>query len=158
MELFPYPLSDAADLVATAREDSGLSQSALARAAGVSQAAISRIEAGSLIPSRELLTLILRAAELRPSVPLEKYADRIRSAALRHGIDTVAVFGSTVSGRDTADSDADLLITPGDATGIFDIDLFGAEAAQILGFPVDVVSSRSRGAAADEARRTAVAL
>jgi transcriptional regulator with XRE-family HTH domain len=51
-------------LVRRARRIADLSQREMARAAGVSQAAVSKIEAGTLIPSFALMLRVLGAAEL----------------------------------------------------------------------------------------------
>ncbi len=49
------------------RDDAGLSQSALARAVGTSQSAISQIEAGERNPSFETIRQIARALDIPPA-------------------------------------------------------------------------------------------
>jgi transcriptional regulator with XRE-family HTH domain len=49
------------------REDAGLTQSALARAVGTSQSAISQIEAGERNPSYEMIRQIAEALGVSPS-------------------------------------------------------------------------------------------
>jgi transcriptional regulator with XRE-family HTH domain len=53
--------------LARIREDAGLSQSALARAVGTSQSAISQIEAGDRNPSYEMIRQIASALRLTPA-------------------------------------------------------------------------------------------
>ena len=53
--------------LATIREDVGLSQSALARAVGTSQSAISQIEAGDRNPSYEMIRQIAGALRVSPA-------------------------------------------------------------------------------------------
>lgn len=60
----PAPL---ATRLAKAREEAGLSQSALARVARTSQSAISQIEAGDRNPSYEMILKISRALDIAPS-------------------------------------------------------------------------------------------
>ena len=53
--------------IAEIREDAGMSQSALARAVGISQSAISQIEAGDRNPSFEMLRSIAKALGVTPA-------------------------------------------------------------------------------------------
>lgn len=53
--------------LAQIREDAGLTQSALARAVGTSQSAISQIEAGDRNPSYEMIRQIAEALGVTPS-------------------------------------------------------------------------------------------
>lgn len=64
---------DAAPLLSEARRRSGLSQRALARAAGTSQSAIAAIESGRKQPSVATLDRMLRAlgSELVPADPAQ---------------------------------------------------------------------------------------
>ncbi|WP_374116073.1 MULTISPECIES: helix-turn-helix domain-containing protein [unclassified Curtobacterium] len=73
----------AAQLIRRARLDIGMSRDDLARSAYVQSAVISAYESGRAHPSPESLERILRAARLRPSIPLTLYADAIREAAER---------------------------------------------------------------------------
>src|SRR4051794_14728612 len=68
-----------------ARERSGLTQEALAAAAGgVSQAQISLYERGLLRPEDEVAERILRAAKPRPRAVLGHNAERIATIGRRH--------------------------------------------------------------------------
>jgi predicted nucleotidyltransferase/DNA-binding XRE family transcriptional regulator len=130
---------DVAILVRRAREDARLSQRDLARRAGVQQPNLAAIESGTRGPGKELLERILRAAELRPSIPLELNADRIRRLAPSYGLSDVRVFGSTVHGTDNSASDVDLLVRARADVDYLALAAFRQQVADILGFPVDTV-------------------
>jgi predicted nucleotidyltransferase/DNA-binding XRE family transcriptional regulator len=133
-------LEHAADLIRLAREDIGMTQTALARAAGMQQPTISAYEAGRKQPRAESFERIMAAAQTRPSIPLTVYADAIRAEATRHHLRNVRVFGSAVRGTDTADSDIDLLVATEDGADLFDLGGFVAAVEEITGFPVDVLT------------------
>jgi transcriptional regulator with XRE-family HTH domain len=67
-------MNQAAELIRRARERSRLSQRELARRAGTTQAAISRIERGLEKPTVERLEQILAGLGLRPKIELEPIA------------------------------------------------------------------------------------
>lgn len=142
--------SSAAQLIRRAREDSGLSQRDVATRAGVQQPNLAAIESGTREPSAELLSRILKASHLRPSIPLELFADRIRTLAATYGLRDVRVFGSTVRGTDDERSDVDLLVAADDHVDYLTLAAFRAEAQKVLGFPVDVVTDEE---SADDALR-----
>jgi len=133
-------LEHAADLIRLAREDIGMTQTALAHAAGMQQPTISAYEAGRKQPRAESFERIMAAAQTRPSIPLSVYADEIRAAASQHRLRDVRVFGSAVRGTDTASSDIDLLVTAEDGADLFDLGGFVAAVEEITGFPVDVLT------------------
>ncbi|PYY35479.1 MULTISPECIES: nucleotidyltransferase domain-containing protein [unclassified Curtobacterium] len=133
-------LDHAADLIRLAREDIGMTQTALARAAGMQQPTISAYEAGRKQPRAESFERIMAAAQTRPSIPLTVYADEIRSAASQHRLRDVRVFGSAVRGTDTASSDIDLLVTTEEGADLFDLGGFVSVVEDITGFPVDVLT------------------
>src|SRR5215218_3042010 len=131
--------ASAAALVRRAREDAGLSQRELARRSGVKQPNLAAIESGVRDPSEAMLARILRASKLRPSIPLELFADRIRKLGPRFGVSDIRVFGSTARGTDTERSDVDLLVTADDDVDFLTLAAFREEVAHIVGFPVDTV-------------------
>ncbi len=147
--MFRYPLSDAPELVRAARLDAGMTQAELARAAGTTQSVVSAVESGRRAASADLFDRLLRAAGLRPSLPLERYADAVLDAARARHLRAVRAFGSVVAGTDDASSDVDLVVTPEPDAGLFALLGFAADAERILGFPVDVLT-------ADEARAVGV--
>ncbi|QCR42811.1 DNA-binding protein [Curtobacterium sp. SGAir0471] len=130
----------AAELIRAAREDVGLSQSALATAAGMQQPSISAYESGRKQPRPETLQRILRAARARPSIPLALYADDVLRAAERFHLRDVRVFGSAVRGEDTEQSDVDLLVGLAPGASLFDLGGFAAAVEDLLGFAADVLT------------------
>jgi hypothetical protein len=130
----------AGELIQLAREDIGMTQAELARAAGMQQPTVSAYESGSKRPRPDTLTRILLAARARPSVPLMVYADEIRSAARDFHLSRVRVFGSSVRGDDTEVSDIDLLVHADDAATLYDLAGFTDAVREITGFEVDVLT------------------
>lgn len=126
-------------MVKRARSDVRMTQKELAAAAGLQQPNIALIESGARVPSAELLRRILDAAQLRPSIALEFYADEIVALAAQYGISNVRVFGSTVHGRDTARSDIDLLLSVDDDVDYLALAAFRQAVEDVVGFPVDAV-------------------
>ncbi|GLI26222.1 hypothetical protein ARHIZOSPH14_04640 [Agromyces rhizosphaerae] len=144
-------------LVAAARADRGMSQTELARAAGMSQPNVAAIESGRRVVSAEVLERLLRAADYRPSIPLEESADEIVAAGERHGLRDIRVFGSIARGSDHFASDIDLLARVDDERGYFDIAMFQNAVEAITGFPVDVVvDDAGRPAFLDDAELVAL--
>ena len=70
-----YAASDVGRLVRDARLRSGISQRSLARRAGTSQSAISRIERGLEQPTVERLAQIVAGLGWRPAISLERLAE-----------------------------------------------------------------------------------
>ncbi len=126
-------------LVAAARADRGISQTELARAAGMSQPNVAAIESGRRVVGAEVLERLLRAADYRPSIPLEDLADVIIAEGARCGMHDLRVFGSIARGTDHFTSDIDLLARIDPDRGYFDIAMFQNAVEALTGFPVDVV-------------------
>ena len=133
----------ASESIRAARRRAGLTQAHLANSAGVSQPKLSAYERGVIQPLPETLDRILRAARPRPSVVLEERADEVLAAAARRHISDVRVFGSSVHGTDTQQSDIDLLVTFDEDASLLDLSGFVIDAEALLGYPVDVVSDAS---------------
>ena len=150
--------SDASLLVRRAREDAGLSQRALATSAGIKQPNLAMIESGARVPSTELLRRILRAAGMRPSIPLELFAERILELAPRFGLSDIRVFGSAARGSDTANSDVDLLVDADATVDFLTLAAFRQEVSDLLGFPVDTVVDDDTDPVVRTIRRDAVPL
>lgn len=140
----PYPPEDAPALVKAARDDVGLTQAQLAAAAGTTQSVISAVESGRRAVSVDLLGRLLRAARMRPSIPLARYADRLGDAAQANHLHNLRVFGSVTRGFDTELSDVDLLVSRDDSTTLFDLAGFQQDAEAILGVTVDVILDDDR--------------
>lgn len=130
----------AGELIRAARDDLGLSQSDLAAAARMKQPTISAYESGRKQPRPETLDRILRAARVRPSIPLALYADDVLEQAARFHLSNVRVFGSAIRGQDTEDSDIDLLVALTPDASLFDLGGFAHEVERITGFAVDVLT------------------
>lgn len=62
---------------------------------------------------------------------------------LRHRARNPRVFGSVLSGRDTENSDLDILVDPTTETSLMDIAAIQVEAEQLLGVRVDVLTPKS---------------
>lgn len=130
----------AAELIRAAREDIGLSQTALAAAAGMQQPTISAYESGRKSPRSESLERIMTAARTRPSIPLAVYAEDILEQAERFHLSNVRVFGSAIRGQDNENSDIDLLVSLGPGASLFDLGGFAHEVEEITGFAVDLLT------------------
>lgn len=97
------------------------------------------METGTRNVSAEMLERVLKAADYRPSLALERTFVLIRQVASELGLRNVRVFGSVARGGDGFESDIDLLVTPDEGIDLFDIALFGEEVRRITGFPADVI-------------------
>jgi len=71
-------------LVREARKRAGLTQAQLAARVGTTQSAVARVESGSVSPSLEHLTKLVRAAGFDIDVRLVPYDDHDLSMALRN--------------------------------------------------------------------------
>lgn len=141
--------ADAARLIAAARADAGLTQTELARRAGVTQPNLATMETGRRRPSADMLERILHAADYRPSVAVELNAQQIAAAARELGLTRPRLFGSIVHGDDHFDSDIDMIVEAPEGAGLFPLAGLAAEIERITGFPADVVAEGS-------AQRTAI--
>lgn len=77
---------------------------------------------------------------MRPSLALQQHRDEIRRIALSHRVANVRVFGSALHGKDTEDSDLDLLVEPTSETTLMDIAKIQVEVAKLLNVSVDVLT------------------
>ena len=77
---------------------------------------------------------------MRPSIALQTHREAIREIALRHHVLNVRVFGSVLHGKDTDDSDLDLLVEPTSETTLMDIGAIQHELKKLLGITVDVLT------------------
>lgn len=146
------------ELIREARRDAGLTQTELARRAGLRQPSLAQTESGARNVSGEMLDRVLEAADYRPSLAIARYSDKIRTIAASRGIRNVRVFGSVARGEDGIDSDIDFLVTPDDAVDLFDLALFIDEVQRLTGFPVDVVLDKGQQTPGWDAKREAIAL
>lgn len=146
----------AADLVREARHRRGLSQRALAAAAGVSHTVVARIESGRTQPTLPTLYKLLAGAGFapeidlvnvtRPSELLARHKFAVMKLAARYGVSDIKVFGSAADGTDTASSDLDLLVKfHDDVPGLDRID-FAEALEELLGIKVDMVNPATASA------------
>ena len=77
---------------------------------------------------------------MKPSEALQRHRETIRRVIESHRARNARVFGSVLSGKDTEESDLDLLIDPTPETTLFDIGAIRAELRRLLGIPVDVLT------------------
>ena len=147
-----------AQLIRKARTRAGLSQAQLAARAKTSQPAIARYEAGTATPTLATLQRIFAASgdslvlDVSPGrsrrraggglALLRRSRSRLQSAARRHGVRDLRVFGSIARGEETAKSDVDLLVELDAGRTLLDLIGFQQEAEEILGLEVDVAAPR----------------
>jgi hypothetical protein len=141
-----------------ARTRARLSQTDLARRAGVAQSVISMYEADRREPGLNTLTKLIQATghqlslELIPPTPdrlglpdtrLGRRLRRHRRATLelceRAGAHNPRLFGSVARAEDTDTSDIDLLVDLDDTVGLVTLARLTRELAELLGADVDVV-------------------
>lgn len=90
---------------------------------------------------------------------LRAVAGEIRQAIKRHkGTGEYWVFGSVARDEATKNSDYDLLVEFLPGASYFDLAALEIELSELLQNPVDVMSSRAEGYAADYARSQAIAI
>lgn len=129
-----------AEVLREGRQVAGMSQAALARRAGTSQARVSSYESGAVVPAPSTQARLLDALRPLPSESLHRNREAVKRLARTHRLDNVRVFGSVARGADRLGSDVDLLVTAESGVGLFDLSAFALEAEKLLGAPVDVVT------------------
>jgi predicted nucleotidyltransferase len=80
---------------------------------------------------------------MRPSKALQIHREQIRSVVTAHRATNVRVFGSVLYGKDTEESDLDLLIDPTPETSLMDIGAIRLELKRLLGINVDILTPNS---------------
>ena len=135
----------------------GLSQSQLARAAGVPQPNLSAYENGRRTPSLNVLERIKGALAVRPSARIEQHRDSIRALTAKHHAVAPRIFGSVARGEDEPGSDIDLLVEFTDEASLLDEIGLRLALADLLRVQVDVVAADSlRGRMRERVLREAV--
>lgn len=149
-----------AELLRVARRRARLSQTDLARRAGVSQPVISAYESGERQPSvptlvklieatgHELKITLVPAPANRLGLPDTRLGRRLRhkrraiaELAAARGAHNVRVFGSVARGQDDVNSDVDLLVDLDDDVSLVQLVGLRRELRELLGVDVDVVPS-----------------
>src|SRR5437667_10007621 len=74
---------------------------------------------------------------------LRRSRARLQSAARRHGVRDLRVFGSVARGEETPESDVDLLVELDAGRTLLDLIGFKQEAEEILGVAVELTTQRS---------------
>lgn len=148
----------ASEQLVLARQRARLSQSRLAALSGISQPNISAYESGARIPRPETLNQLLNASRLRPSVILFQSRQSVVELAAKRHVANVRVFGSSVHGTDTPDSDVDLLVTPEPGASLFDLAGLAEDLRELLGSEVDVVSDTRGNSVMERIKAEAVPL
>jgi predicted nucleotidyltransferase len=72
---------------------------------------------------------------------IQKMTREIKQIAKKYGISRVYVFGSTVRGEATDQSDVDFLVEMQEGASLFGVGGFSYETEKLLGVRVDVVPS-----------------
>lgn len=139
-----------------ARLRAGLSQTELARRAGVAQSVISVYESGRRQPALPTLASLVAPTghdlliELRATPGLDRltgpHGRRVRAArwhlkaiAAAHGVSSLAVFGSVARGEDHPESDVDLLVELPATMGLFGMGRLRSDLESVLGLSVDLI-------------------
>lgn len=163
-------MARAAALLRLAREESGLTQSALAQLSGIPQSVISEYETGRREPSFGAVDRLISAAgldlEVSPRPSGRSTLDRLRAASdelhralAPLGATRIRVFGSVARGDDTPHSDIDLVVDVPPETGLFTLLQMQREAEAVLGQRVDLVPSDGlKSAVAEDLEREAILL
>lgn len=143
------------DLIKRVRLGAGLTQAALAKRAGTSQANVAKYEAGRTSPSVSTLERLLQAAgfglqlvatpDRTPSDlsgararKLRRHRMQIIALARSHNATNVRIFGSIARGEDDAGSDIDLLVDFDVSQGLMPIVGLKRELEDLLSETVDV--------------------
>ena len=165
-------------LIREARRCAGLSQSDLARRAGVAQSVISAYERDRREPGMTMLAKLVAATGQQlefnvvagpdmprglPDTPVGRQLRRRRKAivevARRRGATNVRLFGSVARGEDSGTSDVDLLVDLDAGVGLVSLIGLERELSELLGRRVEVVPASSvKPALLAEVRAEAVAL
>lgn len=145
--------------IRAARETAGLSQSELARAAGVPQPNMSAYENGRRVPSPDVLSRIRAALRVAPSERLRRHRDEVLKLVIRHHAGAPRLFGSTARGEDGPDSDLDIVVDFTEDARFFDEIGLRLALSDLLGVEVDLIGSDSlRGEFGARVRAEAVSL
>ena len=148
----------AGEVLREARKRAQLSQTDVARRAGIAQSVISAYESGRREPGVTTLARLVKATghelelelvaepDRKLGVPDTALGRRLRrrrrtiiEAAATRGAHNVRVFGSVARGEDTAASDIDLLVDLERGVGLVTLVALKRELSELLGVDVDVV-------------------
>jgi predicted nucleotidyltransferase len=122
------------------RTTMGLTQSAAAVLASISQSNWSAHESGTRPLTDAMLARLSDAIAFRPSIAATVHRDRIRDICAAHGATAPRLFGSAAKGTDTVESDLDIMVAAAAGTTMFDLIALEEELEALCGVPVDVVT------------------
>lgn len=77
---------------------------------------------------------------MRPSEALARHRDEIHRIVAANRSSNPRVFGSVLHGRDSEESDLDLLVGPAPDTSLLDIARIQGDLEDLPGIPVDVLT------------------
>jgi uncharacterized protein len=77
---------------------------------------------------------------MKPSDALAAHRGELRELVTHHGLAGARIFGSVLTGTDDEESDLDLLVVPAETTSLFTLAGFKADAEDLLGVPVSVLT------------------
>jgi len=77
---------------------------------------------------------------MRPSETLIRHRDEVHAIIRRHRAQNPRLFGSAARGKDSADSDLDILIDPAPGMTLFDLGDLTIELESLLCLKVDLVT------------------
>ena len=80
---------------------------------------------------------------MKPSEALRVHRSELREVVARHGALRPRVFGSAITGKDTEESDLDLLIDPTPRTTLMTLAAIQIDLERLLGVRVDVLTPNS---------------
>ena len=149
-------MDTAAVLLRDARHRAGLSQVKLGRRAGVTQSVVSAYESGVRQPSVPMLARLIAATgfelDLRLSEPsatkpasgelghrVLRHRVEVQEVLSRFGLSNARVFGSVARGKESSESDVDLLVDVPPGVGLVTLGRCQAELEVLLGAAVDLV-------------------
>lgn len=140
-------MSTAAAILRRARQEAGLTQTALSRLTDIPQSVISDYERGRREPGVSALNALLRAVGFTlKAVPepatlrvVRQHSKELTDSFAELGASNISVFGSVARGDDGPDSDIDLLVDLDPSVGLFNLMRMGTLAEELLGRAVDVV-------------------
>ena len=119
----------------------GLTQAALARAAGVSQPNLSAYENGRRAPSPQVVARIRQALAGRPSVRVEEHRESIKAIVAAHHATEARVVGSVARGEDRPGSDVDLLVEFTEEASLLDEVGLRVALTDLLQVSVDLIAA-----------------
>jgi uncharacterized protein len=141
------------------REAAGMSQSRLARAAGVAQPNLSAYENGRREPSPAVRDRIRRALAGTASERVRQHREDIRRVVAEHHASAPRLFGSVARGDDRTGSDLDILVDFTDEASLLDEVGLRLALSDLLRLDVDVVATDAlSGDIRERVLREAVAL